>query len=340
MVARLRRCSYMDEGDLGDEEEHWEKTPEFGWSDTMTTMRVQGVDTTKEKVKVRSPKRMDSYKRGDAGLGEAEAAGAVATNLNEDGWGDVEMQGGEAGTAQAPAEELASLLARGEGLSMAESLRVKELMERVAGEEELAALMSKGPDMTAADKERVKFLVARHKASAGGAGGEAAGEDEAALALAADLELERVGKASGIVADLYASSKASKALDSGVGGGGGDDDDDDEEKSDGGAHEDDGDEDDDPAPDEMALALARAEAARRTKAQETVSDRQAAATFSQFSEAGRDGASADAGGLLVGQRVLVQALGACGLDPSADLRVALVVDAFIQVEVVVEVAVC
>ena len=42
----------------------------------------------------------------------------------------------------------------------------------------------------------------------------------------------------------------------------------------------------------------------------------------------------------MGQRVLVQALGACGLDPSADLRVALVVDAFIQVEVVVEVAVC
>ena len=55
----------MDEGGEEVEEESWERLPKGKkeYTDFMSAMRVEGLDTVKEKVKVRSPKRMDSYKK-------------------------------------------------------------------------------------------------------------------------------------------------------------------------------------------------------------------------------------------------------------------------------------
>jgi hypothetical protein len=290
----------------------------------MASMRVQGVETAKEKVKVRSPRRPNGGGNQFAaqtatpgsGFGDGDGNGG-GTNLNGGlgGWGE-DAAGGEAEESLPAAEKLSKLLARGESLTPAESLLVKGLMMEVQAEEEVEALVAKGSAMTSADKARVQELTQR-EADATEAKQQGKHRDEGE-----DVEQPKTGqdysKAAGIVGDLYADSKAKHAaekaaeqiahaaeedarkLQAGPQEGQPPEHDDDED--------DDGDE---PPPDELARALALAEDARAVRAAETASDREAAAAFARH---------ADADGCLHGQRVLVQCLGQCGVDPAADLR--------------------
>jgi len=366
---------YMDVGADDDvEEEHWEKQPLEGWKNFMATMRIQGVDAPKEKVKVRastagasvagfaplgdgSRLRPPSFDDKDATASRGKGA-ALALTLEE----------AAAVAGWSHQEELERLMNKGSGVGAAEKDRMRALMGWLAEADKLAELTGLGGQLSPDDAATVKDLMAaarerdfdrdealarandKLKAAGADGGDEAVAAAASSAAAPGDesLDPEGAAKAAGVLASLSAAAKGTKAkgVEGGLGGGfnvtiGADED---EEKGGEGAEETKEGGEDEVANEagsaaDLAKALARSAAARATKAAETAADRAASATFTKYSTgagaAGGEGRGGERGaaladGFITGQRALVAALGACGFDPSTDLRVALLVDAFTQ----------
>ena len=221
---------YIDEGHFEDEEEHWEKMPEFGYTDTMASMRVQGVETStgKEKVKVRSARAPGSRKESFRLSRESNVLGSTSggsfrqsvdgENLNE-GWGD-EQEGqpeGEKTAAGSGSDDadakfteqveavytLKKLVARAGEWSPEDEQRVQDLILDVQPSREVEGLINKGVEMTPSEQNQVQDLLqemadsleAQRPTNVG-----AEGEN-------ANLSDRELSKAAGIVSGIYADTK-------------------------------------------------------------------------------------------------------------------------------------
>jgi Ca2+-binding EF-hand superfamily protein/tetratricopeptide (TPR) repeat protein len=347
----LNKFGYMEEegGDDGNEEEEdWERPPKEGFSDeAISKVRVQGLDTAKEKVKVHSIKRQNSLKRFDSKLSfdTGDTDGHESKQLDD--------------------------LTKKANLDEIEKARVVELMVTKKVEEQLAELMAKGLDMTPADKAKVQELM-KEQAAAKEArielekqaerdefGSEGGSDDEEAWGEDGDLkDLDKLAKTADTATMFLSKTGDARAMDSSLDRRGlqndkikgglkskkgvafdGDDDDDDgnhawkdevEAEKDAGPSEEEAESDVSSDEDEVDLEAMRLAATRARVFAESEENRVASLVFEQFSAEGFGGAPIEAAGNIRGQRVLVQALDKCKLNHASDLRIGLLMESFIS----------
>jgi len=351
---------YIDEGHFEDEEEHWEKVPEFGYTDTMASMRVQGVEaaTGKEKMKVRTPRapsaRKESFRmsRESNAFGGSTSGGSFRQsverdNLNE-GWDDdqggqqQQEEGKNAGGGGGDGDDadaqytqkveavytLKNLVSEAADWTPEEEQRARNLVAEVQPSREVERLISRGAAMSPSEQNQVQDLLQEMADHLEEQRPTTTGS-EGANGNLADRDLS---KAAGIVSGIYADTKVKQGAKKAAAQFAKDE----AENAwkaqahganDGGGAQEEtkggGKEDDDEAArqrQEQDEEPSADSMAQALARAEEARQLRAAETASDREAASLFASHADDDGFLRGQPVLVACLQKCGLNPSKDLR--------------------